>query len=145
MRFIFAAAAAIALTACGQAGTPETEITAITAPAEDTRVLAVMSYADWCGSCKALDPKVEAVQTANTFDGVEFVKLNYTERDADAFFADADTAGVGPAMRTQFADKIKTGRMYLVDLGSGEIVGTVDKSMDEAAITQAIMEAAALS
>ncbi len=145
MRFFLAATAAALVTACGQASAPATEAIAITAPSEDTRVMAVMSYASWCGSCKALDPKVEAVQTANTFDGVEFAKLDYTDRNADAFFANADTLGVGPAMRAQFSDKIKTGRMYLVDLESGEILSTVDKSMDEAAIAQAITDAAALS
>ena len=37
--------------------------------AEDTKILAVMSYADWGGSCKALDPKVKAVQAANHLAG----------------------------------------------------------------------------
>lgn len=145
MRLFFAASAAALIAACGQAEVPASERAAVTAPAEDIKVLAVMSYADWCGSCKALDPKVKAVQAANTFDGVEFATIDYTSRDADAFFADAETLGVAGAMRATFPDKVKTGRLYLVDLDSGEVVGTVDKSMDEAAITAAITEAAALS
>ncbi|MEM9573038.1 MAG: thioredoxin family protein [Pseudomonadota bacterium] len=145
MRLILAATAVTFLTACGQAEVPASERAAVSVPAEDTRVLAVLSYADWCGSCKALDPKVKAVQAANEFDGVEFATIDYTSRDADAFFSDADTLGVGDAMRGQFADKIKTGRLYLVNLDSGEIISTVDKSMDEAAILAAITDAAALS
>ena len=145
MRLILAASAAAFITACGQAAAPASERAAVTAPTEDTKVLAVMSYADWCGSCKALDPKVKAVQAANIFAGVEFATIDFTSRDADAFFADAETLGVADAMRTTFPDKVKTGRLYLVDLDSGEVVGTVDKSMDEAAIAAAITEAAALS
>ena len=133
------------MAACGQAEVPASERAAVTAPAEDTKILAVTSHADWCGSCKALDPKVKAVQAANTFDGGEFAIIDYTSRDTDAFFADAETLGVAAAMRATFPDKIKTGRLYLVILDSGEVVGTVDKSMDEAAITAAITDAAALS
>ena len=145
MRLFLAASAAALMAACGQAAVPASERAAVTAPAEDTKVLAVLSYADWCGSCKALDPKVKAVQAANSFDGVEFATIDYTSRDSDAFFADAETLGVAGAMRATFPDKVKTGRLYLVNLDSGEVVGTVDKSMDEAAITTAIAEAAALS
>lgn len=145
MRLFLAASAIALMAACGQASVPASERAAVTAPAEDTKLLAVLSYADWCGSCKALDPKVKAVQAANTFDGVEFATIDYTSRDSDAFFADAETLGVAGAMRATFPDKVKTGRLYLVNLDSGEVVGTVDKSMDEAAITAAITEAAALS
>ncbi|MFN3212166.1 MAG: thioredoxin family protein [Henriciella sp.] len=142
MRLFLAATAAVAMAACGQADVPASERAAVTSPAEDTKILAVMSYADWCGSCKALDPKVKAVQAANTFDAVEFATIDYTSRDMDAFFADAETLGVTAAMRATFPDKVKTGRLYLVNMDSGEVVGTVDKSMDEAAIAAAISEAA---
>ena len=145
MRLILAATAAAFLTACGQATVPASERAAVTIPAEDTKVLAVLSYASWCGSCKALDPKVKAVQAAHSFEGVEFATIDYTSRDADAFYSDAETLGIGEAMRGEFGDKIKTGRMYLINLDSGEIISTVDKSMDEAAITAAITNAATLS
>jgi thiol-disulfide isomerase/thioredoxin len=145
MRLILAATAAALLSACGQASVPASERAAVTAPADDTRILAVLSYADWCGSCKALDPKVQAVQAANTFDGVAFAKIDYTSRNADAFYADAETLGIGETMRATFGDKIKTGRLYLVNLDTGEVISTVDKSMDESAIAAAITDAAALS
>lgn len=145
MRLIFAASAVAFMAACGQTSVPASERAAVTVPAEDVRVLAVLSYADWCGSCKALDPKVKAVQAANTFDGVEFATIDFTSRDAGAFFADAETLGIGETMRAQFGDKIKTGKLYLVDLDSGDVISTVDKSMDEVAIADAIKDAAALS
>ena len=145
MRLILAATAAAFLTACGQANVPASERAAVTAPTDDTRVLAVLSYASWCGSCKALDPKVQAVQAGNTFEGVEFATIDYTSRDADAFYSDAETLGISETMRAQFGDKIKTGRMYLINLDSGEVISTVDKSMDEAQIVATITAAAALS
>ncbi len=145
MRFVLTAAVLALVTACGQVTVPAAERAEVTAPAADTRVLAVMSYADWCGSCKALDPKVKAVQAANTFDGVEFAKIDYTSRSAEAFFADAETLGVADTMRATFGDKIKTGRLYLIDLDTGEVIATVDKSMDEAAIAAIVSDAAALS
>ena len=145
MRLLLAATATALLAACGQAAVPASERAPVTAPSEDVRVLAVLSYADWCGSCKALDPKIKAVQAANAFDGVEFATIDYTSRSADAFFADAETLGVGETMRATFGDTIKTGRLYLIDLDSGDVISTVDKSMDEAAITAAITDAAALS
>ncbi|MEO0452225.1 MAG: thioredoxin domain-containing protein [Pseudomonadota bacterium] len=119
MRLLIAASAAAFLAACGQAAVPASERAAVTAPATDSKVLAVMSYADWCGSCKALDPKVKAVQATTAFEGVEFTLIDYTSRDADAFFADAETLGVAETMRATFPDKIKTGRLYLVIPGHG--------------------------
>lgn len=143
MRYVFAATAAIFVASCGQSSVPASERAAVTTPAEDTRVLAVLSYADWCGSCKALDPKVKAVQSANAFEGVEFARIDYTSRNKDAFFADAETLGIGDTMRATFSEEIKTGRLYLIDLNTGDVISTVDKSMDERAIAQAINEAAA--
>ncbi|MEL6725434.1 MAG: thioredoxin family protein [Pseudomonadota bacterium] len=145
MKLLIAASAAAFLAACGQAAVPASERAAVTAPATDTKVLAVMSYADWCGSCKALDPKVKAVQAATAFEGVEFALIDYTSRDADAFFADAETLGVAETMRATFPDKIKTGRLYLVNLDTGDVISTIDKSMDEAAITAAITAASEMS
>lgn len=145
MRTIFAATAFAFMAACGQTSVPASERAAVSTPAEDTRVLAVLSYADWCGSCKVLDPKVKAVQAANTFDGVEFATIDFTSKNAEAFFADAETLGIGETMRSTFGDKIKTGKLYLVDLDTGDVISTVDRSMDEAAIASAITDAAALS
>ena len=147
MRLILAATTAILVASCGQAAIPAAERAAVTVPAENTRVLAVLSYASWCGSCKALDPKVKAVQAANAFEGVEFATIDYSSRDADAFFT-ATQRHIGhwrDAMRSQFGDKIKTGRLYLINLDTGEVISTVDKSMDETAIATAISDAAALS
>ncbi len=146
MRFILATTALAFSAACGAQSAPPESIAAnvsIATPAEDTRLVAVLSYAAWCGSCKALDPKVNAVRAANTFEGVEFFAIDYTDKNADAYFVDATTLGVADALKTEFAEGIKTGKLYLVDRDSGVIVGRIDKTMDEAAIVSAIQAAAA--
>ncbi len=142
----FIVAAALALAAACSAPAPPPDSLAslqITAPQADTRLVAVFSYATWCSSCKALDPKINAVRAANTFEGVEFFALDYTQKDAAAYYAAAETLGVADTMRTKFADRISTGRLYLIDRDSGAILAEVTKDMDEAAITAAITEAAA--
>ncbi len=142
MRAIFAATALVALAGCGSSSSTQDSAAAaateITAPAEDTKIIAVTSHANWCGSCKALAPKVEVVRASNTFDGVEFFVIDYTDKDVEAFFADADTLGIGEAFRTEFSEGVKTGKLYLVDTSSGAIVSRVDKTMDEDAIKTAI-------
>lgn len=141
MRLILTAAALSLTAACsGETASTETPITVqtVTAPSEDTRIIAVLSYADWCGSCKALDPKVKAAQATNTFDGVEFFTLDFTDRDETTFFQGAATLGVEDTLRATFPKTIKTGKLYLIDRESGDIVATIDKSMDETEIASTI-------
>ena len=111
--------------------------------AEDSRLVAVLSYADWCGSCKILEPKVEAVQASGAVEGVSFLTLDYTDRDVEAIFAAADAAGVGEAVRAQFAQSVKTGIMLLVDRDDKKVVSVVKKEMTNDEIAAAIQAAAA--
>ncbi|MEO0465795.1 MAG: thioredoxin family protein [Pseudomonadota bacterium] len=147
MRALFLGIGLTALAACGGAPASVDERPAILAealaPAEDTRLIAALSHADWCVSCKALDPKVAAVRAANTFDGVQFLALDYTARDTDAFFAMAAEAGIEDTVRTRFADGVKTGFVMLIDRDSGEILAELKKDMTEAGIEEAISAAAA--
>ena len=123
---------------------PEVQSAAETSPAMATTKLAgVLIYADWCGSCKVLDPKVETVKNGGPYEGVSFVKLDYTDKDADAFFAAADQAGVGAAVRGAFAENIKTGQMLLIDTKSQTVVSTIKKNVSPNGMTKAIIDAAA--
>ncbi|MEM6627818.1 MAG: thioredoxin domain-containing protein [Pseudomonadota bacterium] len=112
------------------------------AVAEDASLAAVLVYADWCGSCQTLDPKVNAVKDAGV-DGVEFVTLDYTAKDAEAFYAAADEAGVDGAVRAWLGETVKTGQLLLVDLDDARVIGKVDKTMSEAEIAGALKAAAA--
>lgn len=105
---------------------------------EAANLAAVLVYADWCSSCKILDPKVEAVKANQELPGVNFVTIDYTARDVDDLFAQADQQGVGEAIRQFLAEEVKTGWLLLVDLDDNRVVGKVVKSMEEAEIAGAI-------
>ncbi|MEO1040387.1 MAG: thioredoxin family protein [Pseudomonadota bacterium] len=113
------------------------------AEASETRLAVVLSYADWCGSCRVIDPKLEAIRTDNAFDGVQFVRLDYTERSDEAYFAAADAAGVGEAVRAKFDDQIKTGLVLLIDLDDASITSELRRDHTEAQMIEAIESAAA--
>ena len=106
---------------------------------------AVLVYADWCGSCKVLDPKIEKVKSMGAIPGVEFVVLDYTAKDTAAFYAEAQAAGVEEAVRTHLDGAIKTGQLLLVDLDDQTVRGTVKKDMDASAILGKIKDVLAAS
>ncbi|MEM9599930.1 MAG: thioredoxin family protein [Pseudomonadota bacterium] len=127
-------------TATAMADTPMAEALAEKVITE-TKTKAVLIYADWCGSCKVLDPKIQAVQAMGSMPGVEFVTLDYTERDADDFYAQARAAGVEQAVRTELDDTIKTGWLLLVDVDDRRVLSKVTRADDTAQIVAKIEEA----
>ena len=104
----------------------------------DVQLAAVLLYADWCGSCHILDPKVKAVRENEIFDNTKFVILDFTKRDAESFFAQADAAEIGAPVRAYLGDTVKTGLLLLVDLDEGKVVQTLTKELSEADIIAAI-------
>lgn len=159
--FTLAASSVLALTACkGDVKTPEpapapsetaqpaAANSAAKTPAKTSektdgvRLKAVLIYADWCGSCKILDPKVEAIKAGQDFAGTEFVKLDFTDKNRKAFVLAAREAKVGRALKPLIAEKIKTGQLVLVDMDDRKIVGVIKKDMSEADMIAAITAAA---
>lgn len=113
--------------------------------AMEAKTKAVLVYADWCGSCKILDPKIKAVQAMGPMPGVEFVTLDYTDKNADNFYAQAAAAGVEDAVRTELDGTIKTGWLLLVDVDDARVLSKVTKADDAAQITAKIKAALAAS
>ena len=107
----------------------------------DTKTKAVLIYADWCGSCKVLDPKVKKVQSMGTLPGLEFVTLDYTDKNAEAFYVQADAAGVGAAVKSYLDGTVKTGQLLLVDLDDQKVVGKVTKTLEPTEILTALKDA----
>ena len=158
------AASLLALTACGQ-GAPDiktpasvndmasktSEMTnkAKSAAQMATKTKAVLIYADWCGSCKVLDPKIKAVQSTlgggAALPGLEFITLDYTDKNAENFYAQAEAAGVGPAVKAYLDGTVKTGQLLLVDVDDQAVVGTVNKTLEPAQIMTALKDAVSAS
>jgi len=138
--FAFLASATLVGTSCAaekEAQSPAAD----NQQAEDTNLSAVLVYADWCSSCKILDPKIKAIKAKEEFPGVNFVTIDYSDRDVEGLFKQADEQGVGDAIRTFLAEEVKTGQLLLVDLDDDRVIGKVVKSMEEAEITGAIKAA----
>ena len=137
----------LALTACSQAEAPVVETGKVKEMAVkasevmDTKTKAVLIYADWCGSCKVLDPKIKKVQSMGNIPGVEYVTLDYTAKDAEAFYAQAEAAGVQDVVKAYFDGTIKTGQLLLVDMDDQKVVGKVTKTLEPAQILSAVKEA----
>lgn len=111
----------------------------------ETKVKAVLIYADWCGSCKVLDPKIKDVQSNNRLKNVSFITLDYTNKNFEDFYTQAKTAGVEAPIKALFNEKVKTGILLLVDADDNRIVGQVTKVMTSAEILGSINAAVAAS
>lgn len=131
-------ASLVPLSACADPNRPAGEASR---PVASSEIAAVRVYADWCPNCRALDPKLDAVAASGDWDGVSFVRIDYTKRDKDAVFAEADRLGVGPAIRAHFARGIKTGQLLLVDVESQVIIDVVTHKETEAGISERIRAA----
>jgi len=134
----------LALTACSQAEAPKIDtakVEEMTTKVMSTKTKAVLVYADWCGSCKVLDPKVKKVQSMGAISGIEFVTLDYTDKDADGFYAQAQAAGVEEAVKSYLDGTIKTGQLLLVDLDDKKVIGKVTKTLEPAEILTSLKDA----
>ena len=112
------------------------------APADDEpKVLALVFAADWCGACKVLDPKLQAVKPGLADLPVELVMLDLT--DADARAASAATARRGGYSAVYDAHAGKTGFVLLVDASSKEVLDRIVHTDTEAEMRQKVRRAIA--
>lgn len=118
-------------------------VEADTEVAEGDRIAAVLSFAEWCPSCHLLDPMVEEVRASRDWDGVSFIRLDYTDRDKAAYFAAADAAGVGPAVRDWYAKKVITGQLLYVDVASQKVLAHAWKDLGEKGVAEGLAQALA--
>jgi thiol-disulfide isomerase/thioredoxin len=108
---------------------------------ERPKVLAVLFYADWCASCKALEPKLNKVK--RDFEGkpILFTRFDLTDEftnDQSARYA----ALLGLAnYYTENAGK--TGYMLLIDSQSKKVLGRINKQDSSEAMKAALTSALA--
>ncbi len=115
--------------------------TLASAEKEQPEVLGVLFYADWCGSCKVLDPEIQKARGKSDLDNepVLFVRLDLT--DATRRYQSslmATSLGLGDFYKENAG---ATGFMLLVDAETKEVISMLTKKMDAAAITSAVKAA----
>lgn len=152
MKYVSMTVIALVLAACSgeskqaaNTGEVSVEVTQPAGQTSEVKAKAVLVYADWCASCKVLDPAVKDARATNSFPGVEFVVLDYTNKDKTDFYRQAEAAGVGSAVKAYLPDAIKTGQLLMVDLDDQRVLKSIKKNMDAAQIAETIKVAAAAS
>lgn len=96
---------------------------------------AMMYYADWCGPCQMLRPKL--VEAVKSYDGdVEVMYLDFTSMDFDNIMKQAEKAdSIGMADKVDLTN-IRTG--YALVVVDGEVRGRISAGMDVETIRMVI-------
>ena len=93
-----------------------------TAQAEE-RYAAVNFYADWCGSCKILDPKVEEARTGSDLEDIAFYTFDMSDSESIARTKKLAAAeSIDPLLQIYGA---ATGFLVLYDREKNEVVKTI--------------------
>ena len=92
---------------------------------ESPKVLAVLFYADWCNSCKALEPNLNKVKHDFQGQSILFTRFDLTDdftKDQSARYA----ALLG--LENYYQENAgKTGYMLLIDTQSKKVLGKITK------------------
>jgi len=116
---------------------------AAAADAAEAEVVGLMFYADSCGSCKVLDPKIEAAKPAFKDQPVLFVKFDHSD---EATKNQAALLASSLKVDEVYAAQEKaSGFMLLLDADTNEVRGKLTREMSESEIEEAIDSALAES
>lgn len=103
------------------------------------KLVGLLFHADWCASCKALEPKLQAVKKDFAGEPVLFTRLDLT---------DAATKGQSALLAAQlglssaFAENAsKTGFMLLLDATTGRTLAKLTKTHSEEELRHEIRRA----
>lgn len=109
-------------------------------PTPKPQTYAVLFYADWCGSCKTLDPKVKEARKSLADSPVLFLTFDMTDdatKHQSAMLAEA----IG--LDTLYVENGgKTGYLAIVDAASGKVLGKLTKGDSAEAIASKLRESA---
>lgn len=112
-----------------------------TAPKEGPKVVGLLFYADWCASCKALEPKLKEVKKQVMDQPIYFTRVDMTDdctKKQSGMFA--EWVGLGEIYREHAP---KTGFMLLIDAKEKKVLDKLTKTQSEAELKAAIEQAIA--
>ncbi len=108
---------------------------------EKPKVVGVLFYADWCGSCKVLDPKLDEVKKQFMDQPIYFTRVNLTDECTKKQSAMlAEWVGLGEIYREHAT---KTGFMLLIDPQTKKVLSKLTKAQSEAELKAAMEDALA--
>ncbi len=104
-------------------------------------IYAVMMHADWCGTCKALGPKITQAREKDKLDSKNllFVKLDLTD-ETTTHQAAMMAAALGISELYE-SNAGKTGFMLLINAETGEKIARITNNLDAKSISEHITEA----
>lgn len=106
---------------------------------EMPEVIGILFYADWCGSCKVLDPKLEAVKKQLGEKPVVFQRFDMTD-ETTTYRSKllANLLGLGEVFEQNAG---KTGFMLLIDPNTKKVVARLTKDQSEEELATEIKRA----
>ncbi len=109
--------------------------------ADDPKAVALLFYADWCGSCEVLDPKLDEAKAAVADEPVLFVTLDHTD---EATSRQAAMLVNAMGLREVYAPHAgRTGFVLLVDRKTNETITRITRDSSEDEIEATLRSAVA--
>ena len=102
---------------------------------ETSKIAAIKFHADYCGSCKKLEPKITELKSTFKDQGVVFVKFDLTD---DASKSKTKTLASAEGLENVLNSNKGTGYIVLYDLKTKKVVGTLKNSQDVAEMEKTI-------
>ncbi len=102
---------------------------------ETAKIAAIKFHADYCGSCKKLEPKISELKTNLKDQGVVFVRFDFTD---DASKSKTKTLAANEGLESVLNSNKGTGYIVLYDLKAKKVVGKLTNSQDVAEMEKTI-------
>jgi len=122
--------------ACSKDKDSKSKTTSASKSAGTSQLIAVKFHADYCKSCKAIAPTIEAVKKNFSAKNVQFVTLDFTTDDSKAAAAKLAKAHGLTAIMDKHGPK--TGFVLLVNAKSHEVLERLTKKQNAAEWTTSI-------
>lgn len=112
--------------------------TGLTPSDQEISVIAMYMYADWCGACQAIKPKMEKAKIEFEDQSVLFVKMDMTN-DFSAHQSKLLASRLG-LLEIFNQNEGRTGYVLLVDANTSEIIDKITTDDDVAGIVKKISD-----